>query len=137
MTPRAAGRTETCTPAQARTRLAQAEKFAEIADLVLDEQVDTAPGVAAALSVLAGIAASDATCGAALGRRSRGQDHRQAVDLLLTVAPDGVTMAKALRELLDVKDASHYAPVLLTRKQGQAAVRRAAGLVLAARRHVR
>jgi hypothetical protein len=54
--------------------------FADVADLVLGEHVDTAPGVAAALSVLAGIAAADAACGAVLGRRSRGQDHRQAAD---------------------------------------------------------
>lgn len=137
MSPRATGRTEPCTPPQSRIRLAQAEMFAEVADLVLGERVDTAPGVAAALSVLAGIAAADAACGSALGRRSRGQDHRQAVDLLVTVAPDGRQMAKALRELLDMKDASHYAPILLTRRQGQAAVRRAGTLVRAARRLVR
>jgi hypothetical protein len=137
VSPRMSGRTEAFGRAQARTRLLQAEKFGEVADLVLGEEVDTAPGVAAALCVLAGIAAADAVCGAVLGRRSRGQDHRQAADMLRDVAPDGARMAKALRDLLDLKDASHYAPVLLSRRQGQAALRRAQILIVAAARHVR
>ena len=49
MSPRAPGRTEPFNRAQARTRLRQAEKFSEVAEIVLDEEVDTAPGVAAAL----------------------------------------------------------------------------------------
>ena len=137
MSPRPLGRTELFNPAQARTRLSQAEKFAEVADLVLGEHVDTAPGVAAALSVLAGIAAADAICGATLGRRSRGQDHRQAADMLQNVADDGARMAKDLKDLLDLKDASHYAPVLLSQRQGQAALRRARNLIKAAVRHNR
>jgi hypothetical protein len=123
MSPRSVGRTEAFCSSQARIRLRQAEKFGEVAALVLDEPVDSAPGVAAALAVLAGIAAADAMFGAVLGQRSRGQDHRQAADLLHGVNPDGSRMAKALRELLDLKDASHYAPIMLTRRQGQAALR--------------
>lgn len=137
MSPRPAGRTEALTSAQARTRLRQAEKFSEVAALVIDEPVDSAPGVAAALAVLAGIAAADAVCGAVLGQRSRGQDHRQAADLLHGVNPDGAPMAKALRELLDLKDASHYAPIMLTRRQGQTALRRAETLIAHATRHIR
>ena len=41
---------------------------------------------ATALAVLAGIAASDAACCAALGRRSRGQNHRQATELVEQIA---------------------------------------------------
>lgn len=48
-------RTAGCTPADARSRLQQAEAFLETADLVLSDDTDTAtPGVAAALAVLAG-----------------------------------------------------------------------------------
>jgi hypothetical protein len=64
--------------------------------------------VATSLAVLAGIAASDAACCVALGRRSRGQDHLQAVDLVATVEPGGKQAAKDLYRLLDLKDASHY-----------------------------
>ena len=60
-------RTAGCTPADARSRLQQAEAFLETADLVLSDDTDTAtPGVAAALAVPAGIAASDAACCAKL-----------------------------------------------------------------------
>jgi len=51
-----------------------------VAELVAGEhEIPESRSVAAALAVLAGIAASDAACCAALGRRSRGDDHRQAV----------------------------------------------------------
>lgn len=65
-------------------------------------------GVAAALTVLGGIAASDAACCAVLARRHRGQDHRGAVDLLTGVEPGGEQMAKDLQRLLDRKDNAHY-----------------------------
>ena len=61
------------------------------------------PGASAALAVLAGIAASDAACCAALGSRARGQDHRQALDMLRNVT-GGERMVQHLRRLLDVKD---------------------------------
>ena len=63
---------------------------------------------AAALAVLAGIAASDAACCAALGRRSRGQDHQQATGLVEQVEPGGPEAAKALRRLLNLKDEAQY-----------------------------
>lgn len=57
-------RTEDCGPIQARSRLEQAEKFHEVAELAATEgdDVDASRSVAAALAVLAGIAASDAAC---------------------------------------------------------------------------
>lgn len=59
-----------CTPAQAGSRLQQAEAFVMAADLVISDATNTAtPGVAAALAVLAGIAASDAACCAKLRKR--------------------------------------------------------------------
>ncbi len=63
MTPPAAGRTQECGREQARVRLAQAQAFLEVADLIGDDPDELAtPNVAAALAVLAGIAAADAAC---------------------------------------------------------------------------
>jgi hypothetical protein len=95
VSPRPVGRTSPCTRSEARTRLQQAEALVLVADLALSDETSTAtPGVAAALAVLAGMAASDAACCAALGCRPRGQDHGQAPDLLATVEPNGKDMAK-------------------------------------------
>ena len=99
-------REQPCTRDDARTRLADARSMLVVADLVVDD--DTIPGVAAALAVLAGIAASDAACCAVLGSRHRGQNHLDAAKLLETVEPNGPTMAKDLRRLLSRKDDAHY-----------------------------
>jgi hypothetical protein len=109
-----------CTPAQGRSRLAQAQAFVAAADLVLSDQTDTAtPGVAAALAVLAGIAASDAACCFKLRKRPRGQDHVEAVKLLGTVVPHGEAMAKDLGRLLAAKDESHYGVTLVDRTKAR------------------
>jgi hypothetical protein len=63
---------------------------------------------AAALAVLAGVAASDAACCHALRLRSRGQDHRQAVQLVGQVEPGGKQAANALGRLMNLKDQAHY-----------------------------
>lgn len=76
-----------------------------VVDLVVTD--DTIPAVAGALAVLAGIAASDAACCAVLGRRHRGQNHRDAAKLLEGVEPNGSAMAKDLRRLLGRKDDAH------------------------------
>jgi hypothetical protein len=90
-------------------RLVQAEAFVTAAALVLEDGTDIArPGVAAALAVLAGVAASDAACCARLGNRARGQAHDEASSLLATVEPYGPEMAKDLDRLLSRKDLSHY-----------------------------
>jgi hypothetical protein len=108
--------------------------FLETAELVATVDDDLAsPGVAAALAVLAGIAASDATCCAVLGERSRGQDHRQATSLLGRVEPGGKALARDLARLLDIKDGAHYGLVYVTGKKAAAAVRQARRLVEAAR----
>lgn len=102
-------RTQDCNRHDAQNRLAQAAKFVEVAELVLDDiSSPTNPGVAASLAVLAGIAASDAACCAKLRKRARGQSHEEAVAVLKTVAPDGPEMAKDLGRLLQRKDDSHY-----------------------------
>lgn len=103
------GRTQTCGPPQARTRLAHAQKFLEVAELVATErEIEESASCAAALAVLAGIAASDAACCAVLRRRARGQDHMQAADLLEQIEPNGKAAARALRELIDLEDTAHY-----------------------------
>jgi hypothetical protein len=77
MSPAAKGRTRLCSEPQARTRLDHARRFLDVAQLTADEDdAKEYSSAAAALAVLAGIAASDAACCKALGRRARGQDHR-------------------------------------------------------------
>lgn len=110
MTRRSAGRTQTCSVSDGRARHAHAVKFLEAAELVATEQDDNPESinVAASLAVLAGIAASDAACCAALGRRSRSSNHHDAERLLRDIAPGGPDAAKRLRRLLDLKDNAQY-----------------------------
>lgn len=125
-------RTGSCGPAEARVRLDQARAFLDVAELVGSDPDEVAsPGVAATLAVLAGIAASDAACCATMGRRSRGQDHREALDLLRQVA-GGTRMAQDLRRLLDVKDGAQYGTVYVSHQRAAAAIRQAQRLVEAA-----
>lgn len=128
MTPRHAGRTATCTPAEGRARRGQARAFLDVAELVLTEDRREAH-VAAALAVLAGIAAADAICGLSLGRWSRGQDHKQAVDLLGEVALRDITLPAKLRRLLADKDTVHYSAALISVDRAKAMVRQATALL--------
>ena len=130
MANRGTARTQPCSVAQAKTRLEHARKFLEVASLTAGEAGDVEySSAAAALAVLAGIAASDAACCAALGRRSRGQDHRQAAGLVEQVEPGGVQAAKALRRLLSLKDEAHYGLFDVSGQDLQAALRQAKALV--------
>jgi hypothetical protein len=123
-------RTQICGKPEARTRLAHARKFLEVAELVASEkEIEESASCAAALAVLAGIAAADAACCAGLGRRSRGQDHNQAADLVEQIEPGGKAAAKALRELLVLKDTAHYGLVHVSKPKLAAAIRRAHQLV--------
>ena len=87
------------------------------------------PGVAASLAVLAGIAASDVVCCAKLRKRARGQDHKDAVGLLRTVAPTAIVMAKDLARLLAAKDESHYGLTLVDRNKGRRMVAYVRGMI--------
>lgn len=130
MAGRGATRTQPCSIAQARTRLEHARKFLEVAELVADEGWDMEySSAAAALAVLAGIAASDAACCAALGRRPRGQDHRQAIGLVEQVTPGGAQAANDLRRLLSLKDEAHYGLFDVSGQHLQLALRQAKALV--------
>ncbi len=124
------GRTQPCDRAQARTRLENAQKALEVAQLAAaEEEIPASRSVAAALAVLSGIASADAACCAALGRRSRGDDHRQAAALLSQIVPAGARAAKALIDLLNVKDTAQYGLIPITRRELTTAVRRARTLL--------
>ena len=127
---RPTGRTQTCSSEDARNRLRQARKFAEVAGLIASEGNDVEyASVAASLAVLAGIAASDAACCKALGRRARGQDHREAAALLANVEPGGKQAAASLGRLLSLKDEAHYGLFDIGGNDLKAALRQATGLV--------
>lgn len=109
MNPRPTDHTQSCSPSDAVTRVRHARKFFEVAELIAGEgQEIEYSSQAAALAVLAGVAASDAACCKALGRRSRGQDHRSAANLLEEVEPGGKQATKSLNRLLHLKDTAHY-----------------------------
>ncbi len=109
MSPRRSSRTQGCSEADAIARLRHARKFIDVAELVAGEGDDVEyASQAAALAVLAGSAASDAACCKALGRRSRGSDHREAATLVEQVSPGGKQAARSLNRLLSLKDDAHY-----------------------------
>jgi len=127
---RRAARTQPCDRTQARTRLENAQKSYEVAELAAAEQeIPASRSVAAALAVLSGIAAADAACCAALGRRARGEDHREAAALLRQIVPAGDRAAKALIELLNLKDTAQYGLIPITRRELTMALRRAKTLL--------
>lgn len=101
-------RTGPCTSADASRRLKDARAFLEYAELASAEKGDAYGRVSASLAVTAGIAAADAACCQALGYRSRGASHREALDVLARVEPDGRKASKNLGSLLDVKDSAQY-----------------------------
>jgi hypothetical protein len=126
-------RTQSCDRTQARTRLDNAEKSLEVAKLVAGErEIPESRSVAAALAVLSGIASADAACCAALGRRSRGEDHRQAATLLREIV-DGDRAAKALIELINLKDTAQYGLIPITKSELTTTLRRAKTLLEFAR----
>jgi hypothetical protein len=123
------------TPEQARTRRAQSRAFLDVAELVLDEPATRSEThVAAALAVLAAIAAADAICGLRLGHHSRGQDHRQAIDLLATVDLPDPSLPAKLGRVLAAKDNAHYSPRLVSASDARGLVAGARALVEASER---
>ncbi len=124
------GRTQQCSQGEARRRLQHARRFAEVAAIVADEGSDVEySSVAASLCVLAGIAASDAACCQALGRRARGQDHKEATTLVKQVRPGGEQAAAALSRLLNLKDEAHYGLMDVSGQDLRTALRQAESLV--------
>jgi hypothetical protein len=139
MSPKASGRAATCDRNDALSRLRQADSFLTVASLVLDQPED--PGlslttVTASMTVLAGIAAADAACCAALGRRARGQSHIDAVALVKTITPGGTEMARDLDRLLSLKDKAHYGMLPMTLANAKSTITWATRLIAAAHKVV-
>ena len=138
MTSGRSARTRSCDAHDAQVRLSHAQSFLTVAELVVDtSDPDEYGNAAASLAVLAGIAASDAACCAALGRRSRSENHLDAVGLLGEVRPRGADAAKYLRRLLSLKDQAEYGVMHLGVRDLQGATRSARQLVEFAERVVR
>ena len=91
-------RTVKTTAAELRQRAGTAREHLQVALerlALVDGKADPSAEaqVAASNAISAGIAATDAICGAVLGERANDQDHRAAVELLATVKPGGSTLA--------------------------------------------
>lgn len=114
---------------EGRGRRQVAEKYLEVASLI-DSEDGAAINVCVGVAVLAGIAAADAICAAALGERYSGADHEVAVEVLSRV---DAKLGKQLRDLVTLKATSHYGFGLLTASQRKAALRCATALVANAR----
>lgn len=115
MSPRGLPRMQGMSAAEVRIRANAARKFVEVAALVYEDESDVSNlQVTGALAVLAGIAASDAVCGHVIKQRPRGQDHKQAVDVLASFR-QGERLSATLGRLLDQKDAAHYGTTSLSR----------------------
>jgi hypothetical protein len=111
-------------------RFENAQKSLQVAELAAAEQeIPASRSVAVALAVLSGIASADAACCAAFGRRSRGADHREAALLLQQIVPAGGRAAKALVDLLNLKDTAQYGLIPISRRELTTALRRAGTLL--------
>lgn len=140
MSPREPGRTQRCTPAEARRRLDHARQFLFVAELAAQDQKKDGSleyaNASATLAVLAGIAAADAACCKALGRRSRADDHHAAETLVKQIEPGGREAAKKLDGLIDLKSDAQYGFYGVSRSELTRALRQARALVAFAERTV-
>jgi hypothetical protein len=132
-------RSQPCEAADARRRLAHAQSFLDVAELVADEQDPSLEyaSVAASVAILAGIASADAACCTELGRRSRPDDHHDAEVLVQQIVPGGKQAASRLRQLLSLKDAAHYGLITVTSAELKRSLRQARQLVEFAEKIVR
>ncbi|HZI96628.1 MAG TPA: hypothetical protein VFD41_03775 [Actinomycetales bacterium] len=124
----------TCGRGEALSRTDVAERYLTVAELAAEDDAHASRNVAVGNAVLAGIAASDALCCLRLGRRSRGQDHHAAVDLVRHV---DATLARDLDRLLRLKDTAHYGDQFISSDKVISSVRAAQRLVEAAREATR
>jgi len=135
------GRSQRCNEADARRRLQHSKQFLEVDDLAAEDQRHDGSleygNAAATLAVLAGIAAADAACCKALGRRSRTDDHDQASTLVSEIAGDGQTAAKDLHSLVALKNDAQYGFYTVGGGELTKALRKARSLVEFAERTVR
>jgi hypothetical protein len=105
-------RSQGCSAADARRRLQHAQQFLDVAEIAAEDQATdgslTYGNAATTLAVLAGIAAADAACCKVLGRRSRADEHEDAVRLVEQIAGGGRVAAKDLRILIALKNDAQY-----------------------------
>jgi hypothetical protein len=127
-------RTQGCDAHAARARLRDAYAQMELAELATPDSRAEEKKAAASCAVLAGIAASDAACCAALGQRSRSQNHLDAVTLVRQVSPGGPDGARQLERLLGLKDQAQYGLDDITGRKLVAALRQARALIALAER---
>jgi len=112
----------------ARARCERARGFLDAAR-VIDARPEADANACVSNAVLAGIAAGDAICAAALGEISASQNHADAADLLATVDRD---LGRKLASLIGLKAQSQYGAELISAANRRVAVRYAAVLVEAA-----
>jgi hypothetical protein len=114
-----------------RTYARKAEEFARAAA----SELDAGRAIAAtSLAIHAAINASDAVCGARLGKRSAGQDHDEVLAFLSEAGRDGAALEKELRRLLPLKTKAEYEPDEIPVSVARKAVERATRCVTVARR---
>ncbi|MGC8499155.1 MAG: HEPN domain-containing protein [Acidimicrobiales bacterium] len=98
-----------------------------------EESSETSLSVVAGLAVLAGVAASDALCIRHLGYYAKGQDHDDAVGVLLrTGTPDSRQWSQTLKRLIDLKDEAHYGFYSVSTSKATSALKQGRLLVEAA-----
>jgi hypothetical protein len=110
------------TRAEAIMRQQHAEQFLQSAQLIIelghDDGMPSTGNTIASLAVLAGIAASDAICGAVLGERAAGDNHAEAIGLLRQ-ASRSTSHAAQLRRLLESKTEVQYSTNLTTEPRAE------------------
>ncbi len=116
--------------AEAVGRRRIAERYLDAARSTLGED-GASINVSIGVAVLAGIAAGDAICIAALGERYSGHDHAAAADLLTRVDK---ALGRRLHELVALKGPAHYGQTLLSPRDRDRALKAASILVDAARK---
>lgn len=110
-------RTQRMTPTDVATRASHARAFIVAADLVDaladDAGIETKSNLLGSLAVLAGIAASDAICGNALGERAASENHADAVAVMKRATPPSDSGPAQLKRLLDAKTTTQYSSTLI------------------------
>jgi hypothetical protein len=125
-------RQQPCNRTIASERASYAREQWQLAEVGAPWEQNAQRKASGACAVLAAIAAADAICCARIGRRSRGQDHREGLALLQLVEPNGSTYARDLEVALATKDLMQYGTNLLSPSRHQSLLRATRRLVNAA-----
>ena len=121
-------RTQPCDVGIRRGRLRKAGQFLEAANLIRDlaDENEDVVDAYVTLCVHAGIAASDVICCSDLGEHAQGENHNDAIGLLMRVDKEA---AKHLNTLLKLKTKSSYSHTSPTVEEFKRAGRAAEALV--------